>query len=215
MQPKAKIIAFQKSRPRSDIKSHARKLLCQLKATSIIPTKKGSQSFLIPVDMKRVFQEHVMSNCVKEMNKSTTVVNAGNNKPKLSDFTLISTIGVGCYAKVKLAKWVIHDNQPCALKIVNKKLAVQLKQVRNLLRERKLLCCLNNPFIVKWYFLYFSTLIAIRHFKMKRMCTLQWSTCPVEKYIMQQERNQRVSLMRYCFMRLRLRLHWNTCISTK
>ena len=60
-------------------------------------------------------------------------------------------IGIGCFAKVKLAKWTARDGKPCALKIVNKKLAIKLKQANNLVWERRLLSCITNPYFVKWY----------------------------------------------------------------
>ncbi len=56
---------------------------------------------------------------------------------------------MGCFAKVKLAKF--PDGRPCALKIVDRQLAKKLKQGSHLLWERKLLGCVNNPYIVKSY----------------------------------------------------------------
>lgn len=74
-----------------------------------------------------------------------------HNVPHLSDFKLLSTIGVGCYGKVKLAKWKTMKEQPCVLKIVSKHYAKLLNQEKHLISERLLLMSLKNPLILKWY----------------------------------------------------------------
>ncbi len=71
--------------------------------------------------------------------------------PKLSDFEFLATIGVGCFGKVRLAKWVASLDRPCAVKIVTKEYATKLRQTEHLFHERELLLSLDNPFIVKWY----------------------------------------------------------------
>ena len=68
----------------------------------------------------------------------------------LSEFQLLDTIGVGCFGRVKLAKWLTNTDKPCAIKIVAKEYAVKLKQIDHLAYEKDLLLSLNNPFIVKW-----------------------------------------------------------------
>ena len=72
------------------------------------------------------------------------------NKPKLEDFTIVSTLGIGYFGEVKLAKWKTYLNQPCAIKIVSKENAIKLKQAEHLLTEREMLLSLNHPFIMKW-----------------------------------------------------------------
>jgi len=158
---------------RPDIKANARKLLgllnksnnaIQYTSSNSRPVKqKGNQSVLIeksyddnkkkPIKTKDTMSTSLIYNN-EHMNKSMySMTKSRTNVTRLEDFTLIKTIGVGCYAKVKLAKWISYSNKPCAIKVVNKKLALKLKQGLNLIREQKLLCLLNYPYIVKWYFL--------------------------------------------------------------
>ena len=74
-----------------------------------------------------------------------------SNSDRLSDFTFLETIGVGCFGKVKLAKWNSCLERPCALKIVNKEYAAKLKQIDHLISEREILINIDNPYVVKWY----------------------------------------------------------------
>ena len=67
---------------------------------------------------------------------------------QITDFELIRTIGIGYYSEVKLAKW---NDAPYAIKIVNKKHALELRQGHNLIREQELLKTIDHPFIMKWY----------------------------------------------------------------
>ena len=73
-----------------------------------------------------------------------------NNKYSLKDFKFLETIGVGWLGKVDLTKW---NNEPRAIKSVEKECAIKFNQVSHLINERQLLLTLNHPFIVKWYLL--------------------------------------------------------------
>jgi len=77
-------------------------------------------------------------------------VNAKEKKVRfdVSEFMETKTIGIGCYAEVKLAHWKTH-NKPCVLKIVNKKVAVKHRQVNKLLREHQLMSNIKHPFIIQ------------------------------------------------------------------
>ena len=67
------------------------------------------------------------------------------------EFQFLENIGVGWFGKVDLAKWIEAIPEcPCAIKIVEKKRAIELNQVSHLISERRLLLTLNNPFIVPW-----------------------------------------------------------------
>eukprot|EP00826_Nyctotherus_ovalis_P032699 TRINITY_DN2633_c0_g2_i4.p1 TRINITY_DN2633_c0_g2~~TRINITY_DN2633_c0_g2_i4.p1 ORF type:complete len:215 (+),score=54.48 TRINITY_DN2633_c0_g2_i4:137-781(+) len=74
--------------------------------------------------------------------------NAVSLENDLSEFVLVETIGIGCYAEVKLARWKSLD-KPCAIKMVNKKVAVRFRQVHKLLREHQLLSKIKHPFVVQ------------------------------------------------------------------
>ncbi len=80
--------------------------------------------------------------------RSRTIVRSTPAKKlELAEFSQLATVGVGCFAKVRLARWKDH---PCVLKVVDKGLAARLRQGPNLLWERKLLSCVDCPFVVKW-----------------------------------------------------------------
>ncbi len=164
--PKAHSVKFARPRP-AELKSRVRKILSQLNGPAAagkaaVPTqisRKGDRSFYIKkggsgkLNKSTYYTSNVAAGVVTEHTAATEV--GKKVTPKLSDFELIKTIGVGCYAKVKLAKWTTAEggNRPCAIKIVSRKLATTLKQGTNLIREKRLLlsvlsCC---PFIVKWY----------------------------------------------------------------
>jgi len=108
------------------------------------------------------------------------------NGVNISEFQLLETIGVGCFGRVKLAKWLTVCNKPCAIKIVDKEYAVKLKQVEHLIQEKNLLNSLENPFIVKWYFfkMGMNEKKVIILFKIKIMFILLWSIFQAVKYIM-------------------------------
>jgi len=88
----------------------------------------------------------------------------------IKDFEIINIIGVGCYSEVKLAKWIAKDNKPCVLKVINKQIALQMKQARNLLREQQLTQSLKHSFIINWYIIDLN--IVMIHLRMRRIYIL-------------------------------------------
>ena len=84
---------------------------------------------------------------IEESKKSTGLKTFIQKTHKISDFVLMDVIGIGCFAKVQLAKWVSSDNKACVLKIINKNVALRFRQVHNLIREHKLLSYTKNPFL--------------------------------------------------------------------
>ena len=55
---------------------------------------------------------------------------------KIDDFKLIKTIGTGTFGKVVLA---VKDDEPLAIKILRKKVVIQLKQVEHIQQEKDIL----------------------------------------------------------------------------
>lgn len=69
----------------------------------------------------------------------------------LADFTTVSLLGKGSYAKVLLVRKV-SDGKLYALKILKKKVVYERKQKRHVLAEKSILCALTNaPFFVQFY----------------------------------------------------------------
>ncbi|KAL5965700.1 cAMP-dependent protein kinase catalytic subunit alpha, partial [Taenia solium] len=70
-----------------------------------------------------------------------------NHTSQLSDFTCIKTVGTGSFGRVCLAQHK-HNRRHYAIKILQKAKIVKLKQVEHTLNEKKILSCINFPFIV-------------------------------------------------------------------
>lgn len=68
----------------------------------------------------------------------------------IKDFTLISVIGKGTYAKVLLVRSKL-DNQVYAMKSLKKKYIIEKNQCENIMTEKNILAHLNHPFLVKLY----------------------------------------------------------------
>lgn len=68
-----------------------------------------------------------------------------NNKRKLSDYNLVRIIGTGTFGKVYLA---ILNEKSYALKILNKKKIIDLKQTDHIKNEKNILADVNHPFVV-------------------------------------------------------------------
>ncbi len=68
----------------------------------------------------------------------------------VKDFTMISVIGKGTYAKVLLVRSK-KDNQVYAMKALKKKYIVEKNQCENIMTEKNILAHLNHPFLVKLY----------------------------------------------------------------
>lgn len=76
----------------------------------------------------------------------------GTNRPlSLTDFTTVTLLGKGSYAKVLLVRRA-QDNRLYALKILKKKVVYERNQKRHVLAEREILAALNQrPFFVQFY----------------------------------------------------------------
>lgn len=68
----------------------------------------------------------------------------------IKDFTLISVIGKGTYAKVLLVRSKL-DHQVYAMKSLKKKYIIEKNQCENIMTEKNILAHLNHPFLVKLY----------------------------------------------------------------
>ncbi|CAF3038670.1 unnamed protein product [Rotaria sp. Silwood2] len=64
---------------------------------------------------------------------------------KVEDFQLGRTIGMGMFGRVRLVK---HGNESLAVKIMEKRVIVELGEVENILSEKRILQAINFPFIV-------------------------------------------------------------------
>ena len=74
-----------------------------------------------------------------------------NNQLSLDDFTTLSVIGKGSYAKVVLVKRKDEDGKVYAMKILKKKYIEKRKQEKHVMIERNILVGVEHPFIVKLY----------------------------------------------------------------
>ncbi|KAL5106756.1 cAMP-dependent protein kinase catalytic subunit alpha [Taenia crassiceps] len=74
-------------------------------------------------------------------------VEISNHTSQLSDFTCIKTVGTGSFGRVCLAQHK-HNRRHYAIKILQKAKIVKLKQVEHTLNEKKILSCIDFPFIV-------------------------------------------------------------------
>lgn len=74
-----------------------------------------------------------------------------NHKIGISDFILIRMIGQGAFGKVMLVR-KIDNSQIYAMKIINKHMIHNQKQIDHTLSERKILEQIRHPFIVQLYY---------------------------------------------------------------
>jgi serum/glucocorticoid-regulated kinase 2 len=65
-----------------------------------------------------------------------------------SDYSPISVIGKGTYAKVLLVRSK-NDKQVYAMKVLKKKYIIEKNQEKNIMTEKSILCELQHPFLVK------------------------------------------------------------------
>jgi serum/glucocorticoid-regulated kinase 2 len=66
----------------------------------------------------------------------------------LDDYTRLSVIGKGTYAKVLLVRSK-EDKQVYAMKVLKKKYIMEKGQEKNIMTEKSILSELNHPFLVK------------------------------------------------------------------
>lgn len=78
--------------------------------------------------------------------------NVTDSGSDISKFKLIKTIGVGTFGKVILAQTVDDESpEPVAIKVLNKKKMVKLRQVDHVVNEKKVLYSLNYSGFVKLF----------------------------------------------------------------
>ena len=63
------------------------------------------------------------------------------------EYTALSVIGRGTYAKVLLVRGK-HDDQIYAMKVLKKKYILEKNQEKNIMTEKSILSELNHPFLV-------------------------------------------------------------------
>jgi serine/threonine protein kinase len=68
---------------------------------------------------------------------------------KLSDFTVIGTLGRGSFGHVQLVKG--QNGKTYALKSVNKAQIVRLQQIEHIMNEKRVMAVLEHPFLVTFY----------------------------------------------------------------
>jgi serine/threonine protein kinase len=66
----------------------------------------------------------------------------------MSDFSILSVIGKGTYAKVFLVRH-LKDNKLYALKVLKKKYIVEKNQEKHIMTEKEILSEVDHPFLVK------------------------------------------------------------------
>lgn len=66
----------------------------------------------------------------------------------MEDYSLLSVIGRGTYAKVLLVRSK-HDKQVYAMKVLKKKYILEKNQEKNIMNEKSILASLDHPFLVK------------------------------------------------------------------
>lgn len=68
---------------------------------------------------------------------------------KLDDFELDRTIGTGSFGRVMIVNVKRNRTQRYAMKMLKKENIVKMKQIEHTLNEKKILCSIDFPFIVK------------------------------------------------------------------
>lgn len=69
----------------------------------------------------------------------------------IDDFSLLSVIGKGTYAKVLLVRYVKND-QVYAMKVLKKKYIAEKKQEFHIQTEREILANVDHPFLMKLHY---------------------------------------------------------------
>lgn len=118
-------------------------------------------------DSRSYIESRIMMICTNSRNNSMNSTN--NNNPRssyhsnsnlnhkigISDFTLIRMIGQGAFGKVMLVR-KIDTSQIYAMKIINKHMIHNQKQIDHTLSERRILEQIKHPFIVQLYYAFQS-----------------------------------------------------------
>jgi serum/glucocorticoid-regulated kinase 2 len=66
----------------------------------------------------------------------------------VEDYSRLSVIGKGTYAKVLLVRSKL-DKQVYAMKVLKKKYIIEKNQEKNIMTEKSILCDMHHPFLVK------------------------------------------------------------------
>ena len=82
-----------------------------------------------------------------DMSQLSTSPSDSHPKAKLTDFTIMRTLGTGSFGRVHLVQRKT-SGQYCAMKVMKKSEVVRLKQVEHTLNEKKILEATNHPFLV-------------------------------------------------------------------
>uniref|UniRef100_A0A3Q1HCJ4 Protein kinase cGMP-dependent 1 n=1 Tax=Acanthochromis polyacanthus TaxID=80966 RepID=A0A3Q1HCJ4_9TELE len=69
----------------------------------------------------------------------------------LSDFTIISTLGMGGFSRVELVQLKSDPNRSFALKVLKKRHIVDTSQQGHILSERRIMMEAHSPFIIRLY----------------------------------------------------------------
>lgn len=69
----------------------------------------------------------------------------------IDDFTLLSVIGRGTYAKVLLVKYK-KTEEVFAMKVLKKKFIAEKKQEQHIQTERDVLASTNHPFLMRLFY---------------------------------------------------------------
>lgn len=70
-----------------------------------------------------------------------------NGVPTVNDFSVLSVIGKGTYAKVYLVRH-LKDNKLYALKVLKKKYIIEKNQENHIMTEKRILADIEHPFLV-------------------------------------------------------------------
>ncbi len=68
----------------------------------------------------------------------------------MDDYSLLSVIGKGTYAKVILVRCK-KDKRVYAMKVLKKKYIIEKNQENNIMMEKNILSSIDHPFLVKMY----------------------------------------------------------------
>jgi serum/glucocorticoid-regulated kinase 2 len=66
----------------------------------------------------------------------------------VEDYSLLSVIGRGTYAKVLLVRSK-QDKQVYAMKVLKKKYILEKNQEKNIMNEKEILASISHPFLVR------------------------------------------------------------------
>ena len=74
---------------------------------------------------------------------------SSRQKFSIDDYNRIKTLGTGSFGRVMLVTHNSDTSTFYALKILKKSKIVKLKQVEHTIMEKKIISCVNHPFITR------------------------------------------------------------------